>query len=155
MRHHATLLLFAAGIVSGHCGAFERDVHFGLTKWLALKAGFTPQEADAFATGDQRVDSGDMQYMDLAAAYGCLFKNQESASQAQRHHYPSTGTLPGLPEQRVVVAGSDTAKRLALEIAKVTPTQAGYMLFRFAEGLHAVQDSWSHQGTSDVPRAPD
>ena len=130
-------------------------MHFGLTKWLALKAGFTTQEADAFATGDQRVDSGDMQYMDLVAAYGCLFRNQESATQAQRHHYPSAGTLPGLPEQRVVVAGSEAAKRLALEIAKVTSTQAGYMLFRFAEGLHAMQDSWSHQGTSDVPRAPE
>jgi hypothetical protein len=155
MRFHTILLLAAISVASASTFAFERDVHFGLTKWLALNAGFTQQEADAFATGDQRVDSGDMQYMDLVAAYGCLFKNQESATQAQIHHYPSAATLPVLPPQRVVVPGSDAAKRLALEIAKATPTQAGYLLFRFAEGLHAVQDSWSHQGTTDVPSAFD
>ena len=45
--------------------AFESDVHFGLTQWLALQAGFDEFAARTIATGDQRVDSGDMQFLDL------------------------------------------------------------------------------------------
>ena len=65
------ILLLLAGtlLLPATAAAFESDVHFGLTQWLALKAGFTQQEADALATGDQRVDSGDMQFIELAPAY--------------------------------------------------------------------------------------
>jgi hypothetical protein len=44
------------------------------------------------------------------------------------------------------------ARKLALEATTLSPTQAGFMLLKFAESLHAVQDSWSHQGISDMPR---
>jgi len=91
-----TLALLVAGIVlfSGGAIGFEKDVHFGLTKWLALQAGFTGQQADALATGDQRVDSGDIQYLELVSAYACVGKDAESAGQVERHHYPSAGRCP-------------------------------------------------------------
>ena len=38
--------------------AFEADVHYGLTDWLALQAGFEPLQAQIIATGDERVDFG-------------------------------------------------------------------------------------------------
>ncbi len=139
-------------LVPGTASAFESDVHFGLTKWLALKAGFKPQEADALATGDQRVDSGDMQFIELVTAYACLGKNKQSSALVERHQYPSAGAVPGPPEEREVVAGSDYVRKLALGAANVTPTQAGFLLLKFGEALHALQDSWSHQGVPDVPR---
>ena len=151
-RCHAILLFAGVFLVPGTPSAFERDVHFGLTKWLALKAGFTAQEAEALATGDQRVDSGDMQFIELVTAYACLAKNKESSTLVERHHYPPPGRVPGPPEQRAVVAGSDPVRKLALDATKVSPTQAGFLLFKFAEALHALQDSWSHQGIPDLPR---
>src|SRR5262249_36642697 len=37
-------------------GLYEQDVHFLLTRTLALRAGFTPAEADEIARADQGVD---------------------------------------------------------------------------------------------------
>jgi len=107
------------------------------------------------ATGDQRVDSGDMQFMELVTDYGCLRKSKESSALVERHHYPSAGPVPGPPEQRVVLAGSETAQKTALDATKVSSTQAVYLLYKFAEALHSVQDSWSHQGVPDLPRPLD
>jgi len=152
MRGYCVTLLACAVAASVPAAAFERDVHFGLTRWLALQAGFSQQQADAIATGDQRVDSGDMQFIALGPAYACFSRDQESAELIERHHYPSEGRLPSAPEQRIVGAGSDVARRSALETVKATPGQAGYLLYRFGSGLHTVQDSWSHQGVPDVPR---
>src|SRR6266853_1182943 len=95
MRCHAILLFAGIFLVPGTLAAFERDVHFGLTKWLALKAEFTPQEAEALATGDQRVDSGDMPFIELVTAYACLAKDKESSTLVERHHYPPPGRVPG------------------------------------------------------------
>lgn len=36
--------------------AWEADVHFGLTKWLALKVGFPEPVASLIAEGDQSID---------------------------------------------------------------------------------------------------
>ena len=71
-------LLFLLGllVVAARSTAFEADVHYGLTDWLALQAGFDPLEAQTIATGDQRVDSGDMQFIDLVAMYSCLGQNK-------------------------------------------------------------------------------
>jgi hypothetical protein len=156
-RARAGSVLFFAGLLllPGASGAFERDVHFGLTKWLALKAGFTAQEADALAIGDQRVDSGDMQFIELVSAYACFARNPESAALVRQHHYPSSNRVPGPAEQRAVVAGSDALRSSALDAGNVSPKQAGFLLYKYAEALHAVQDSWSHQGVPDVPRPLD
>ena len=77
--------------------AFEADVHYGLTHWLALQAGFEPLQAQIIATGDERVDSGDMPYIDLVAMYACLHRDEISARRAGEHHYPSAGKIPGPP----------------------------------------------------------
>ena len=72
--------------------AFEADVHYGLTNWLALQAGFEPIQAQIIATFDQRVDSGDMPFIDVVALYACLGKDETSARRAGEHHYPSAGS---------------------------------------------------------------
>jgi len=145
-------VLATALVLPAIASAFERDVHFGLTKWLAIQAGFTAQEAEALATGDQRVDSGDMQFIELVPAYACMAKNADSANLVRQHHYPSPVRLPAPADQRAVAAGSDAAQSAALEATKVAPKQASFLLFRFAEAIHAVQDSYSHQGIPDLPR---
>jgi hypothetical protein len=38
--------------------AYEDDVHYGLTKWLATKGGFDEDEAETIALGDKNVDGG-------------------------------------------------------------------------------------------------
>jgi len=149
------VLLAATSLMGGNAVAFERDVHFGLTKWLALQAGFAPPHAEAAAIGDQRVDSGDMQFMELGPLYSCFGKDAESAVEVARHHYPTRGKVPGPADTRTVTAGRDAAGAAMAELAKANENQAGYLLYRLGEALHAVQDSWSHQGVQEVPHLLD
>jgi len=144
------LLLAATG-----AAAFESDVHFGLTQWLAMQAGFDEESAQTIATGDQRVDSGDMQYMEQVLAYACVRKEELGSRQAGQHHYPSAGAIPGAAQTRTVLPGGDAANKAALEIVKVPEGQANYRLFLLGEALHILQDSWSHQGTPGIPQPAD
>jgi hypothetical protein len=132
--------------------AFEADVHYGLTNWLALQAGFEPEQAQIIATFDQRVDSGDMPFMDVVAIYACLGKDEISARRAGEHHFASKGSIPGPPETRDVVPNSTPARKAALEAIAVNPNQAQYRLSQLGEALHILQDSWANQGVPALPQ---
>ena len=135
--------------------AFEADVHYGLTYWLALQAGFEPLQAQIIATGDERVDSGDMPYIDLVAMYACLHRDEISARRAGEHHYPSAGKIPGPPETRSVAPNSSAARKAALAAIEAGAGQAQFRLSQLGEGLHVLQDSWSNQGVPSVPQLGD
>src|SRR5216684_4199081 len=111
-------------IVSAATGAFESDMHYGLTEWLALKAGFDQQAAQTIATGNQRVDSGDMQFIDPVFTYACLRKDDVGSKRAGEHHYPSTGAILAAPELRAVSPGGDAARKPWLAAIKVPAGQA-------------------------------
>jgi hypothetical protein len=141
--------------VSAGAAAFESDVHYGLTQWLALKAGFDAAAARTIAIGDNRVDSGDMQFVDLLFMYACGAKDDVGSRRAGGHHYPSVGPAPAAPEARAVAPGGEAARRGAVDAVKVAPDQAAYRLFKLGEALHILQDSWSHQGVPDIPQPLD
>ena len=134
-------------------GAFaaESDVHFGLTKWLTMKAGFPERQADFIATGNQRVDSGSMSSLEFVLQYACSAKLDELARMVKDRHFPSAGPLPAAPQKRVVVAGDDAARREVAAMLNSVPQQAGFLLIKFGESLHPLQDSYFHQGVPDVP----
>jgi len=137
-------------LVSTSSSGFESDVHYGLTEWLALQAGFDEQAAQTIATGDQRSDSGDMQYIELIFAYACIGKDDLGSRHAGQYHYPSAGTVPAAPALRAVSPGSDAAREATRAMTKIPEGQANYMLLRLGEALHILQDSWSHQGVPDI-----
>ena len=150
--HRASFLLLPALLVTAaSCWAFEGDVHYGMTLWLALKAGFNEREAATIATGSQRVDSGDMQYLDVGLMYACLGKDDVGAKRTGAHHYPGAAPVPGPVEARVVVAGGEAAMKAAIAVTKVPPDKAGFMLLKLGETLHILQESWAHQGVPEVP----
>jgi len=146
-RSTLAVMLLAVGV---EAAAFESDVHYGLTQWLALKAGFDPQAARTIAIGDNRVDSGDMQFMDLVFMYACAGTDAVGSRRAGEHHYPSAIAVPAAPEARVVAPGGEAARKAALVAVKVAPNQAAFRLFTLGEALHTLQDSWSHQGVPDI-----
>ncbi len=146
-----SLLLAMLLSVSASSG-FESDVHYGLTNWLALQAGFDELSAKTIAVGDQRVDSGDMQFVELVLAYACVGQDDLRSKLAGEHHYPSNGVVPGAPQTRVVVADGDAVKKATASATKVPQSQANYHLFILGGALHILQDSWSHQGIPSVPQ---
>lgn len=132
--------------------AFEADVHFGLTKWLALKAGFAEAQADAIAAGNQRSDSGVMDSVQLVLEYACLESHADAARVAQGYHFASPAKLPAPAAQRSVVAGNATARKPAEDVlVAAAQGKAGFLLLKLGQALHLLQDSWSYQGVPDTP----
>lgn len=148
MHSIAVVLLLAAA----RAHAFENDVHYGLTQWLATQAGFGSEAAQIIATGDQRVDSGDMQFIELVLIYACVGKDELGQRLARDQHYPSAGPVTGPPEQRIVQPGSAVAAKAANDLLKTPIDKSPYMLLLLGGAVHTLQDSWSHQGAPDVPR---
>jgi hypothetical protein len=151
MRAWLAVLLPLSAILAGEAHAFESDVRFGLTRWLAVQAGFTPAQADIVATGNRRNDSGMMDTLEFALQYACLGEDDPAASLAQDLHYASERKVPAPPAERAVVKGSDAARKASAAMVKSRPDQAGFLLHKLGESLTPLQDSWSHQGVPGVP----
>ena len=138
--------------------AWEADVHYGLTKWLAIRVGFTPADAEWIAAGNLRSDSGVLDATHLVPRYTCFGgRDIEAAMLARDRHFPTLDSLPAPPDQRQVVAGGPAATLPVNEIALTrrdtmqSDLERQWILTRFGAALHALQDSWSHQGTPDPP----
>jgi hypothetical protein len=132
--------------------AWEADVHFGLTKWLALKVGFPEPVASLIAEGDQSIDDStftDPVYVTRKSA--CFFGNDVvGAVTIHDNHFPSQKDPPNSPSGRVVVPGEVWQSGRMRPVPNVDGSEASFLaLGRF---LHAFQDSWSHQGEPDIPR---
>jgi hypothetical protein len=134
--------------------AFESDVHFGLTQWLALQAGYDAQQSLAIAAGDQRVDSGDIQFEQRVYSYACPGMDVDQSRLAGQLHFPSQVGPPAPAERRGVVAGGAAAMRQSDDMLKTPPQKASFMLMKLGEALHPLQDSWSNQGIPSAPQLP-
>jgi len=132
-------------------GAYESDVHFGLTRWIAMRAGFTEAQAQAIAVGDQRIDGGMLETLELGLEFACAGRIAEVARQAQRDHFPSERPVPAPAADRAVVPGSDAARAALKALVGRLPGKEGLMLGKFGEALHPLQDSWAHQGIPSTP----
>ncbi|MBK4736667.1 DUF6765 family protein [Noviherbaspirillum pedocola] len=152
MKQAASILFAALLVLPFAAQAYESDVHFGLTKWLALKAGYSEQQADTIAVGNQRSDSGTMDSIELTLEYACLGRHQEGSEVAARYHFAAQAQPPASPQQRAIVAGSRAARRGAeAALAAAAEGKAESMLLRLGQGLHLLQDSWAYQGEPDTP----
>lgn len=146
------LVLVAALATPMTCAAFESDVHFGLTLWLAKQAGFAPGEAEAIAVANQRLDAGSIEYMTSPLQYACLSRFAPDATDAQMRHYPSEHKVPDGAQSRPVVPGGAPALSLVdTALHRADGGKAAFMLGEFGRSLHALQDSWAHQGTPSIP----
>jgi len=140
------------------CGfASEADVHYGLTYWLARKAGFDKKNAEIVASGDYGADKGKYNPAPWAVGLHIILDGDVGAANGVRDlHFASYQTLPAAPAQRIVKPGSPAAKRAAIK--STDPPSAGepsaFALEKLGLSLHPLQDSWAHQGIPDIPFRP-
>ena len=134
--------------------AWETDLHYGLTKWLAVKAGFSLDEAEIIAAGTQSADdSPTLSAPSLVKGYMCFLHHDAIASRlVQQNHFPSYATIPEASAARAVHAGDDAATRWTqMELAVAAKGAPGsIVLYRFGSSLHPLEDSWSHAGEPDT-----
>lgn len=134
-------------------GAWEADVHYGLTRWLAVNAGFTPAAAELIASADLSADLGSFNPATWAVGFHILILGDVGASKrVQQLHFPSYGPVPGDPGKRSVPQDSSRAldwlrKDTQFPTSSVSESAE---LEDFGLALHSLQDSWSHEGEPDV-----
>lgn len=141
---------------SGNALAWESDVHYGLTKWLALQMGFRPEYAESVATANEKLDRSGLSAIHLVLFYACLSRDERMSLEVRNRHFPSFGYVPSEPVERTVVADSKEAfflveRELSVTVNSGSEKEKVESLRRFGEALHAFQDSWSHQGLPDTP----
>ncbi|NYT61903.1 hypothetical protein H0A66_06150 [Alcaligenaceae bacterium] len=150
------LLLMAVAAVIAFASpltyAYEEDVHYGLTYWLAMRAGFAEAQAERIAAANIEYDRGKLSAISLVMYSACFGNRDRAMSQLVKEiHFPSDGPVPGTPLQRKVDAGSDAAHRVVRSRLDFPSTSQAENVLVFGQGLHSLQDSWSHQG---IPGSP-
>lgn len=127
--------------------AWEADVHYGLTKVLALRAGFTETSAEEVAQANQKVDT-DPATDAVSVIVRSVICNRSMAEAdqgsmlVQKLHFPATAYIPSLPNERPVKPDSPHSGQ---DVASAKDLKS------LGSALHVYQDSWSHRGESDVP----
>jgi hypothetical protein len=129
--------------------AWESDVHYLLTFWLATQAGFSRGDADEIASGNQSYDDSSHHAAIQTMIWIVLRGDAGAARDLQLKHFPSDARLPSPPQRRLVTPNGPSA-RAALEAA-IRTNPAATALQSLGEALHPFHDSWSHQGVPDVP----
>ena len=145
----AIILVVIGCAVGPQATAWEIDVHYVLTSWLAEKAGFSRADANEIAQADQSLDDSHYHAAISTMIWIQLSGDQGAAQSLQDNHFPSGARLPAPAQSRVVGPGDHYA-RDAVDAA-VRPGQQDPSLRKLGEALHPFQDSWSHQGVPDIP----
>lgn len=146
-----TIVFVGLAVTCNHAAAWESDVHYGLTKWLALQAGYSPDDAEVIAGANQGVDdswlTGPLQSTAIAA---CLQTPDPSGAKiVHDHHFASELDPPDSPANRKLNAGAiwkDVRPRIVPQ-----SSDGNSFLTNLGQYLHSLQDSWSHQGEPDTP----
>ena len=102
-------------------GLYEEDFHFDTTRVLALAAGFSAARSDSIARATQALDED---------SRGPILANKNMVPNHQAFHFVSNEQLDGLFGSLALLAGTSMADQAA------------------GTFLHALQDSFSHQGFS-------
>lgn len=131
--------------------AWEHDVHFGLTRWLAIAAGFTPLEADDIAAAAQLPDDSVVLGPIQATVMSCALKDEAVSHTVHDTHFPSPKSVRRPPSERGVKPGEAWNRYQRNSAPTVVKTRADRA--DLGGFLHGFQDSWSHGGEPDVPPA--
>ena len=114
-------------------GMYEADFHYGLSFYLAKRACFSADVAKSIAEGAERPDQDER--APIRNGVEAKLGSQAARERLRAWHFPKPDLYTG-----VVEPGSKEAQR------NVWTGLMTNNLTLFSEGLHTLQDSWSHQG---------
>ena len=140
-------------VMSSPAQTYQTDFHFGMTYWLGMQAGFTPEESLLLASGDEWDDAGMYDARPVVAYSICIKKDPTAFKAMREHHFRATEEYPSPPGARLVAPGTPYATEAvrALIARSWTAGQTRNALVDFGGALHGFQDTYSHRGESQVP----
>jgi hypothetical protein len=148
----STLPLLLVAILQGTAAhGYEADVHFGLTRWLALMAGFSDSDANLIAAANNGRDELTLSAVPMVTLSACLFRSAAGANEVRNNHFATNVIAPNPPAARAISPGNEYAMRAARRFISDPDSDRRANLTNFSEKLHAVQDTWAHKNIPDVP----
>jgi len=148
-------ILLAGVAASSH--AYQTDFHYGMTYWLGQQAQLTADESAVLASGNEWKDSGMLDARPVIA-YNVCWKNEPDAFKLMReNHFRASAEYPAPPPERKVQTLTTFASEQVVELIKKTQPAApsspvaNNRIVDFGGALHGFQDTYSHQGESQVP----
>ena len=103
--------------------AWNEDVHYVLTFWLATQAGLSRSDADVVASDDQGLDDSEHSSAIPTVLWIVLRGDEGAARDLQLKHFPSDAALPSPALRRVVAPNGSAARRHAEQVVSA-PLQA-------------------------------
>lgn len=149
LRWYGAVALLSLLVLTAPARAWEQDVHYLLTFWLATQAGFSRADADRVAAGNQSYDDSRHAGAIPTVVLISLTADEGAARSVRDKHFPSDGPVPSPPQRRVVTPNSGSARRAFHAVLADRRSEPD--LFALGEALHPFQDSWSHQGVPGTP----
>lgn len=156
-----TILLLCLLMPARSVSAWEADVHYGLTLWLAERLKFPPPVARAIAEGNLGADSFIHDARTLVV-YVCTRDDDATKKvgsyEVAKYHFPWIGNLPTPPPGRQVTADGAAARAWYRDLIHRNPPRSTDDSDRhrrdFGAALHVLQDSFSHAGEPGVVCEP-
>ena len=140
----------ALAAASFMAGAYESDVHYGLTFWLSAQAGLGLQQSHEVARGDELTDTG-MLDAKHAIVWELCVKGIEKASLVTRSlHFRAKHVPPADPKNRPVDNSDIFAQGQSNSVIKENLHDRADHQRKFGQALHGWQDSYSHEGVSNT-----
>lgn len=137
--------------VSVSAGAYESDVHYGLTYWLASKAGYSAQQSHEIARGNELTDTGILDAKHAIVWELCIKRNKQASLNTRDLHFRATREPPAAPADRPV---NNTIGDFAQGQTNSVIDQPNHGSSKhqrlFGQALHGWQDSYSHAGISNT-----
>lgn len=136
-------------VMSMSASAYESDVHYGLTYWLAAQAGFDAQQSQEIARQNELTDTGMLDAKHAIVLHLCILRDETASTQTRVLHFRSKTPAPALPKDRPVsdaepFARTQSDSKIADDHHEDPEQQSG-----FGQALHGYQDSFAHKGVSN------
>ena len=136
---------------------YQSDFHYGMTYWLGLQSGLTPEESAYLASGDEWKDAGMLDARTVVAYNICVMNEPRAFSLMRENHFRTSQQDPAPPRYREIYPASTYGEEEVRDLiarVKTLPDSSPEALNRildFGGALHGYQDTFSHQGVSQVP----
>lgn len=127
-------------------GAFETDLHYGLTYWLSRQAAFSPRESHEIARADEASDTGDLDAKYQIIWRLCILRQQDASSIVRDLHFRSEMAVPANAVDRPVAHGPTYAGLATSQGIGGAHEGDLQSLRRLGSALHGWQDTYSHVG---------
>ena len=136
-------------------GLYEEDIHYYMTFFLSIVAGYSAEDARVIALAAQYVDENPItkpvDASSLLTTIGSMTRNQQ---QLLRYHFVLSGadgkTLPQYQNSNLVITDSPQLNNLLMAAGNPLLDRKGQLVL-FGEYLHAVADTFSHRDADNRP----